>query len=329
MVLKSLRQDIYFDDIEERPVNARHIYLERKLRSAINHAYKHAPAAREIMEKARVKPADIHNVKSLVRLPIIRRNDLIERQKAAPPYGGFLAIKPEAVERVFISAGPLREPLHSVKSKPFAMSLWAAGFRKGDIVINAFNYNLSPEGMLVHEGLRQCGATVIPSGGSSMEMQIQTMRDLKVNGYAGTPSVLLILIKKAEEMELDFKTVFNLERAWFTGELLSPENRKMLEENYGIDTRQAYTVMEAGGAIAYECPQKTGLHLSDDYVVEIADPVTGNQLKPGDTGEIVVTPIDNKAWGLIRYGTGEMASCITERCACGRTAHRIQVIKPQ
>jgi phenylacetate-CoA ligase len=178
----------------------------------------------------------------------------------------------------------------------------------------------------MHEGLRHCGATVIPTGTGNTEIQIQTMRDLKVNGYVGTPSFLMTIIKKAEETGLNFRDDFALERAWFTGEMLSPSVRKTLEENYGIDTRQAYAVTEPGGTIAYECPQKSGLHIMDDYVLEIVDPATGNQLKPGEVGEIVVTPIQNEAWGLIRFGTGDLSSYTTERCACGRTSYRLSGI---
>jgi phenylacetate-CoA ligase len=323
MALKADRKDIYFDDLEERPEKQRRMYLERKLRQAISHAYKHAPSAREIMDRARVKPADIPSIKRLERLPITRKTDLIELQKSKPPYGGFLAIKPENVERVYISPGPIYEPLHSARIKWFAMAFWAAGFRKGDIVINTFTYHLSPAGMLFHEALRHCGATVVATGTGNTEIQLQTMRDLKVNGFVGTPSFLMTIIKKAEEMGLNFRNDFTLERAWFTGEMLSPSVRKTLEEDYGIDTRQAYAVTEPGGAIAYECPQKSGMHIMDDYVLEIVDPVTGNQLKPGEVGEIVVTPIHNKAWGLIRFGTGDLSSLVTERCPCGRTSYRL------
>ena len=323
MALKADRKDIHFDDLEERPERARKLYLERKLYQTISHAYKNAPAAREIMQRAHVKPVDIQNIKRLERMPITRKTDLIELQKSKPPYGGFLAIKPENVERVYISPGPIYEPLHSSRIKWFARSFWAAGFRKGDIVINTFTYHLSPAGMLFHEALRHCGATVVATGTGNTEIQIQTMRDLKVNGYVGTPSFLMTIIKKAEEMGLNFRNDFALERAWFTGEMLSPSVRNTLEEDYGVDTRQAYAVTEPGGAIAYECPQKSGMHIMDDYVLEIVDPVTGNQLKPGEVGEIVVTPIHNKAWGLIRFGTGDLSSYITEHCPCGRTSYRL------
>ncbi|MCX6012185.1 MAG: AMP-binding protein [Chloroflexi bacterium] len=323
MALKADRKDIYFDDMEEKPEKARRVYLEQKLRRAISHAYKHAPSAKEILDRAHVKPSDITGIDKLERIPITRKTDLIELQKSKPPYGGFLTIKPEDIERVYISPGPIYEPLHSSRIKWFARSFWAAGFRKGDIVLNTFTYHLSPAGILFHEALRHCGATVVATGTGNTEIQLQTMRDLKVNGFVGTPSFLMTIIKKAEEMGLNFSKDFTLERAWFTGEMLSPSVRKILEENYGIDTRQAYAVTEPGGAIAYECPQKSGLHIMDDYILEIVDPVTGNQLKPGEAGEIVVTPIHNKAWGLIRFGTGDLSSLITEPCTCGRTSYRI------
>ncbi|MBN1644168.1 MAG: AMP-binding protein [Dehalococcoidales bacterium] len=326
MALKAVRKDVHFDDIETRPINSRRLYQEGKLHHIVKNAYKRAPSVREMMDKAKAKPSNISTIKSLEKLPITRKTDLIELQKSKPPYGGFLTVKPQKIERIFISPGPIYEPLHSSKIKWFAQSFWAAGFRKGDIVLNTFTYHLSPAGTLFHEALRHCGATVVVTGTGNTEIQIQTMRDLKVNGFVGTPSFLMTLIKKAEEMGLNFRNDFALERAWFTGEMLSPSVRKTLEEDYGIDTRQAYAVTEPGGAIAYECARKSGLHLMDDYIVEIVDPVTGKQLKPGEVGEIVVTPIHNKAWGLIRFGTGDLSSLITEKCLCGRTSYRLSGI---
>jgi len=65
------------------------------------------------------------------------------------------------------------------------------------------------------------------------------------------------------------------------------------------------------------------MHFMDDYVIEIIDPETGKQLGPGEIGEIVVTPIHSPDWGLIRFGTGDLSSYITEPCPCGRTSNRL------
>ena len=74
--------------------------------------------------------------------------------------------------------------------KWFAKSFWAAGFSKGDIVVNTFTYHMSPAGILFHEGIRDCGATVVVTGTGNTDLQIQTMHDLKVTGFVGTPSFL-------------------------------------------------------------------------------------------------------------------------------------------
>ena len=147
-----------------------------------------------------------------------------------------------------------------------------------------------------------------------------------MTGFVGTPTFLMTVIKRAEEMGYNFSEQFAVKKTWFTGEMLPPSLRKVFEENYHLSTSQAYAVTEPGGAIAYECPEKSGLHLMDEYVVEIVDPQTGKQLGPGEVGEIVVTPIHNKSWGLIRFGTGDLSSLITAPCSCGRTSHKISGI---
>ena len=317
------KPDSFFDELETMSAETREKYSNQRLSQTVDYAYRHAPAVKEIFNNAGVNPAQIRIVKDLERLPITRKTDLIDLQKANPPYGGFLTIPPEELDRVFISPGPIYEPLHTETIKWFAKSFYAAGFRKGDIVVNTFTYHMSPAGILFHEALRDCGATVVVMGTGNTETQVQTMYDLKVTGFVGTPSFLMTIIKRAEEMGHNFRRDFALRRAWFTGEMLPGSLRKTLEENYQIATSQAYAVTELGGAIAYECHQKSGMHLMDEYIVEIVDPETGKQLGPGEIGEIVVTPIHNKAWGLIRFGTGDLSSYITEPCPCGRTTNRL------
>jgi len=319
-------QDEFFDELEIMPPAKREEHLNQRLAETVDYAYRHAPATREIFDKVGVSPAQIHTAKDLERLPITRKPDLIELQKVNPPYGGFVTVSPEDIDRIFISPGPIYEPIQTASIQWFAKSFWAAGFRKGDVVVNTFTYHMSPAGILFHEALRDCGATAVPMGTGNTEIQIKTMYDLRATGFVGTPTFLITIIKRAEEMGYDFHRDFALRRAWFTGEMLPASLRKTLEEDYKIATAQAYAVTEPGGAIAYECRCKAGMHFMDEYVVEIVDHETGKQLRTGEIGEIVVTPIHNKVWGLIRFGTGDMSSYITEPCPCGRTANRLTAI---
>jgi phenylacetate-CoA ligase len=304
------------------PPEARHQYFDSKLAAVVLHAYEHSPAAKAMMDKAGLRPEDIRTGKDLHKLPIMRKTDLLELQKKNPPFGGILNIPTDEVERVFISPGPVYE-IQPSSVKFFAHSFWAAGFRKGDVVINTFTYHMSPAGILFHEGIRDCGATVVVAGTGNTDLQVQIMKDLKVTGFVGTPSFLMTVINRAGELGYDVKKDLAIKKAWFTGEMLAPSLRTIFEGDYNIDTYQAYAVTEPGGCIAHECYCKSGMHFTDDYIVEVIDPETGEHVTPGETGEIVVTPIHSPDWGLLRFGTGDLSSYTMEPCPCGRTSCRM------
>ena len=312
----------YFDNQETISRIARESLLNQRLQAQLRHIYDYSPAAKAVFGQAGVTLADISSAADLARLPVTRKEDLIRLQQEHPPYGGLVAVHPAELERVFISPGPVYE-VQGSDLKWFSRAFWAAGFRRGQIVINAFIYHLSPAGMLMHEGLRQCGATVVVAGTGNSEIQLRAMVHLKVSGFIGTPTFLMMLIGKAEESGQDFTRDYYLERAWFTGEPLAPSVRRTLEGTYNIDTFQAYAVTEPGGVIAYECREKNGLHIMDDYALEIVDPATGMPVEPGEKGEIVVTPVHNKIWGLVRFGTGDLSAVNPEPCPCGRSAPRL------
>ena len=237
-----------------------------------------------------------------------------------PPYAGLG--NPDAmVDRIFTSPGPVYEPHLSEAEPIWARAYRAAGFGPGDVVLNAFSYHLVAAGLTFHSGLRRVGATVVPSGASSTAVQVQLIRDLKVTGYTGTPSFLKAVIGRAEEEGHDFRKDFRLRRASFAAEPLLPSLRAEFEGTYGIDTYQMYGATEVGD-VAYECREKNGWHLGEEVIVEIVDPETGREVKPGELGEVVVTRI-NTILFLFRFGTGDLSRLITGRCPCGRTTPRL------
>ena len=317
--------DEYFDHLETISASEREDYQNRRLASHIERVYRLAPAVKKLFDGAGLQPSDVTTIQDLEKLPITRKPDLIEMQKASLPYGGVSAIPVEDVERVFVSPGPIYE-IQPPDVKWFARTYWAAGFRKGDVVINTFTYHLSPAGILFHEGLRHCGATVVVAGTGNTDLQIQVMRDLKVTGFVGTPSYLMTVLKRIDDMNLDLKKDFCIRKAWFTGEMLAPSLRVTFQNDYDIDTYQAYAVTEPGGCIAYECREKNGMHLMEEYVTEIVDPDTGKQVGPGEIGELVTTQLQNPDWGLLRFGTGDLTSYTDESCPCGRTSRRMTAI---
>jgi phenylacetate-CoA ligase len=321
MKYKKKDGDFYDRFVETMSLSEREKYLNRRLRETIRHACEHAPSVREWFNQTNIDPSQIKKISDLEKLPIMKKNDLIEFQKKKPPFGGFLGKPFKDIGRIFVSPGPLYEPmLKDVKSITLK-ALYAGGFREGDRVIVTFSYHLVPAGLGFDEALRELGAIVIPTGIGNTELQVQILYDTKANGFVGTPSFLNALIQKSEELGRDFRRDFNLDHAMVGAEMLSSDLRKRFEEGYGIRISQTYGTADVG-FVAYECREKSGMHLSDDSVIEFVDSLTGRHVGPGDVGEIVVTSF-SKVYPLIRFATGDLSSYTNNPCPCGRTSNRL------
>ena len=316
-----MKESEFYDVAKETmSVKDREHYLNERLRDIIPYAYQNAPAFKEKMDRAGVTPSQITTTKDLEKIPITRKDDFTEQQKSNPPLGGFLAVPTPKI--IFVSPGPIYEPEDPDEQFEIcAKALYAGGFRPGDTAIITFSFHMVPAGFRMAETCKKLGITWIPTGVGNTELQLEVMRDLKVNCYIGTPSFLGLIIKKAEELGYNFRQDFELKRAWFIAEMLPPSLRQSFEQEYGISTSQGYGTAELG-SLAYECRQQSGWHIPEEIIVEIVDPRTGRQLEPGEVGEVVATPF-NKIYPLIRYGTGDLSSMTTEPCPCGRTSYRL------
>jgi phenylacetate-CoA ligase len=100
----------------------------------------------------------------------------------------------------------------------------------------------------------------------------------------------------------------------------------LFQEKYGIFCMGGDTYATADvGTVATGCGKQPGMHITADAIVEIVDPATGEQLGPGEIGEVVVTPFD-EVYPLIRFGTGDLSMFVDEPCECGRTTLRLPKI---
>ncbi len=313
----------YYDKREAMSRGGRTLSQGRKIQQMVKSGYERSAGFKKMLDGLGINPADIRSVGNMEKLPVITREALVGLEQKTVPYGG-LADDRADIDRIFISPGPVYEPHLSESDPLWARAYHAAGIRKGDIVLNAFSYHMVAAGLTFHGGLRHVGATVVPSGTSGSEIQVHLIRDLKVTAYTGTPSFLMAIIRKAEELGHDFKKDFLLRKASFAAEPLLPAVRETFEKRYGIDTYQMYGATEVGD-VAYECSAKAGWHICEEVLVEIVDPQTGKKVPDGQLGEVVVTRF-NDIFFLMRFGTGDLSRIITEKCPCGRTSFRLQGI---
>lgn len=89
-IISSGKQGEFFDELEIMPTKKREEYLAKRLQQTVNYAYRNAPSTKEIFDRAKVSPSEIRTIKDLEKLPITRKTDLIELQKANHPTEAFL-----------------------------------------------------------------------------------------------------------------------------------------------------------------------------------------------------------------------------------------------
>jgi len=309
----------YIDPREFRSVEEREAEVIAKLKRICDYAWRNAPAYKKLFDEAGFTPSQLKTMADMEKIPKVTRDDIVKMQRETPPFGGFLTVPPEKLKRIYVHPGPQYETMTDADVEQTSRAIWKIGLRPGDIVINTVAYHLVPAGLLIDGALIAMGITVVPSGTGNTELQVQVMHDLKVTGVIAFPLFLMNIVKRAEEMGYDFKRDFNLKIALAVG--ASPV-RTSLEQDYGIDLREIYVYLPVGIACV-ECDYKSGMHIQEDFVLEVVEPATGKQVPVGETGEIVVTTLFNELMPRIRIGSGDLGFCTDEPCLCGRTSNRL------
>lgn len=308
----------FFDTYEVQAPEVREAALMADLPRQIAHAKENTDYFGKLL--ANVSPGDITSREALAQLPVTYKSDLIDAQAANPPFGGLNATPAGDMLHLFLSPGPIAEPEgRAADWWRGARSLFAAGFRKGDILLNTFSYHFTPAGLLTDNAARALGCAVFPGGVGQTERQVEAINWYAINGFMGTPDFLKIIMDKAAELETDISC---LTKALVGGGALPPSLRQELIGR-GVSVVQNYGTADLG-IVAYESQAMEGMILSEGLIVEIVRPGTGEPVAEGEVGEVVVTQIWNKDYPLIRFATGDLSAIMPSLSPCGRTAPRIK-----
>ena len=313
----------HFDALETRSPAEREAAWMAQLPAQVAHAQAKTAAFAEILKG--VDARAVTSRAALARLPVTRKGALQERQRAVraaggDAFGGFAAIGyGRAMPRLFASPGPIYEPDGAARDYwRAARALYAAGFREGDLVHNAFSYHMTPGAFIMESGAHAIGCTVFPAGTGQTEQQLQAIAELRPSAYLGTPSFLRILVEKARETDTP---IGSLRKGLVGGEAFPPSLRDWFTEQ-GLAVYQSYATADVG-LIAYETAAREGLVIDENVIVEIVRPGTGDPVPDGEVGEVVVTVL-NPDYPLIRFGTGDLSAILAGPCPTGRTAPRIK-----
>ena len=269
----------------------------------------------------------------------IRKADLLADNQAAPPWGRRLQVPPEQIAHAVETTGTsgVGKELHAmsaadeariaaVEAHGFAM----AGVRPGSLVMNTVPMAISAAGVWYYLGLKLAGANVFEVGMFNARRKLECIGRFGCDLLIGTPSYIDRLEAAAREMGNDPRT-FGVGRILVAGEPFSVGWVRRLEdawgarlfEQYGCTQRATAWTCERG---ALDGDRRGVLHfVPEACIYEVVDPGTGAPVAPGETGELVVTPLIGEATPILRFATGDRVRYAPAgSCPCGRAADGIE-----
>ena len=305
----------HYDKLETRSADERESELFSRLPALVSAALK-ASGWQEHLKG--IDAQAVNSRDALAKLPVMRKSALPAMQKESPPFAGFVPAATSSFGRLFTSPGPIFEP-EGTEKDPWraARSLFAAGFRAGDIVLNTFSYHMTPGGFILDSAARALGCPVIPAGPGQTEQQLDMIAHLKPVGYTGTPDFLKIILDAGRAANRDVSCI---KKALVSGAAFPPSLQAEVKSR-GVDAYQTYAIADMG-VVAYESPAREGLIVNEDVLVEIVRPGTGDPVAEGEVGEILVTSF-NEHHPWIRLATGDLSKLTKGASPCGRTNARI------
>lgn len=264
------------------------------------------------------------------KLPFSSKDDL----RNAYPLG-IQAVPDEEVVRIHSSSGTTGKPViipYTAKDVDdwaimFARCYETAGITNKDRIQITPGYGLWTAGIGFQAGCEKLGAMAVPMGPGNTEKQLQMMQDLKTTVITATSSYALLLAEEINKRGL--KDKIHLKKGVFGSERWSNKMRSYIQNELGIELYDIYGLTEIyGPGIGISCEKESGIHYWDDYVyIEIIDPKTGKVLPDGEEGEIVITTLVKEGAPLIRFRTHDISRIIPEKCSCGISYPRIDIIK--
>ena len=306
-----------FDRLENRTAASREGSLFRDLQHVLTVSKCRAPALR-----AQLKGFDVAKLRTradLPRVPLLRRGDLLAAQADVPPFGGFVATRVAGLAHVFAGSGAMATPAGQAKDWwGMARGLYAAGLRKGALVLNAFPYDLAPHGHMADAGARAIGCPVLPAGDAEPVRIVEAAARFRPSFFCGGAERLRQVLDAGLDAAADLTS---LKAALVTGALKFGLRREL--EMRGLAVRHAFLLPEIG-LVAYESGATEGMTLAECLILEIVDG-SGAPVEPGAEGEMVLTRI-NLDYPLLRYATGIIARVLAQPSTCGRTNTRVAII---
>jgi phenylacetate-CoA ligase len=303
------------------------------LKETMDLVYNNSNYYKKSFQAAGVSPSDLRSLDDLKKFPFIDKKVLRDRQLAVPPFGDLVCVPQDEMVYLSVSSGstgvPTGSPFTEQDFEDFqdyeARLFWSSGLRPTDIYTHSLQFTLFVGGPDVI-GAQKVGALCLWAGAIPADRLLEIFKTWKSTAAWTTPSFAWYLGETAQSLGIDPKKDLSIRKLFVAGEPGGsiPETREKIEELWGADLYDYYGLSDIFGACAGMCEVKNGLHWAEDHIlVEVLNQETGEDVKEGERGEMVLTSLKKQARPLIRFRTGDIVSYTKEKCTCGRTHMRL------
>ncbi len=303
----------------------------QKLKKQLEYIYENNKIYKKKIDDCGIKINDIKNFDDFQKLPLTKKSDFFIDY----PHG-FYCVDKSKIVRYHASSGTTGKSLIvgftkndlKLRNKMIIQNCKNAGITKNDVVQICVGYGMFTGGLGFHEALEEFGCTIVPTSSGGTEKQLFYMQNLNTTVLVTSPSYAMHMAEVAKEIGIDVKKL-SVRIIKVGSELLTEEMRRKLKKAWGKDIMisQDYGMTETmGPGLGSECKLCSGLHLyEDNYVFELIDPVT-KEPTDSNTGELVISSLNNECFPLIRYETNDIVELELKKCQCGKTSNRIKRI---
>ena len=307
----------------------------RRVRAIVAHAYRTVPYYRRVMDEAGLRPEDFQTAADLARLPI-----LTGRQLAADPADFRSTRHPD--ERSFpVSTSGTSGYAKKLHYDPGALFLALAHGHRQRIVLaqfvgRTFGYremnisrpdNVGAQMRAFYEArswvprrmdFQRRGLAPVHSCAESVA-QINAFSPDVLLGYG---SYIGLIFRWAWEHSVP---IHRPRVVWYSSDHMPEADRRLLEEQFGVPVFSTYQAIESL-RIGYQCERRHGWHVNLDRVAIRVVDGSGNAVAPGDTGEMIISNLTNRATVLLNYQLGDVVTLGRSACPCGRSLPTIERI---
>ncbi len=324
----------YFEpEIETMPREALRALQTDRLLPLLERAATYAPLYQELWKEEKVSVSGISSVEDFAAaIPLIDKDRLRSfRAATGDAYSGLLCLPERELTRVGFGSGTTGEPIYFPErygARPYisqwtARDMWEMGLRPGEFLTWMGSTYRAPWFTCADA----VGAMTLFCDHSPNELvpMIELSRQFGPTLLYSLSSPLVVGLERLADA-YDLADAFASYKATiFAGEKPSPRKRAVLA-SWGFT--EVFDMSAAGDMLSvFDCREHAGFHLWEDAVLaEVIDPETLAPAADGEVGELVVTALVNDVAPFIRYRSDDLVRWTSERCGCGRTHGRFEVL---